>query len=363
MDDERLLTISTFARAVGVPGSALRFYAAEGVLVPAEVDPVTAYRYYAPSQIAAGVLVGRMRAAGVPVPVMREILDAAPPEAVRLVDAIIAGHSSRSRQREQDLAALRESVRPAPPSPPSARAVLPGPVLASAIEQVLPATSRAADDVAGVVWDLREGHLELLATDRYQLASRTLHPAVAEGTARAMTTAAVAAAAAATVARHAEVEVRVDGRRLRLLDPLHDVVLVEAAAVERDVPDLSLLVSTQPPLRAVAGFAAAELVTQLRARAAEQDRAEGPGHVDLHVGATGAEILVDDGPVLQGWASPLREEDGPLRLRLQAALLAPAVSICQGAVVLLGVVDASTPVRVHTPVQDAMTCLVMPMRA
>ncbi|GAP80427.1 hypothetical protein Y09_3285 [Brachybacterium sp. SW0106-09] len=47
---------------------------------------------------------------------------------------------------------------------------------------------------------------------------------------------------------------------------------------------------------------------------------------------------------------------------MQSALLASAVSICQGPEILLGLVDESTPVRVQSPLQDAMTCLVMPMR-
>ena len=46
--DESLLTIGAFAQAVGLSPSALRFYDECGLLVPAEVDPVTGYRYYTP---------------------------------------------------------------------------------------------------------------------------------------------------------------------------------------------------------------------------------------------------------------------------------------------------------------------------
>ncbi|HEY9354348.1 MAG TPA: MerR family DNA-binding transcriptional regulator, partial [Nocardioides sp.] len=46
--DEPLLTIGAFARAVGLTASALRHYDECGLLVPAEVDSGTGYRYYTP---------------------------------------------------------------------------------------------------------------------------------------------------------------------------------------------------------------------------------------------------------------------------------------------------------------------------
>lgn len=352
VSDERLLTISTFARAIGIPGSALRFYASEGVLVPAEVDAFTGYRYYTPSQIEAGVLVGRMRGAGVAVAMMRDILDASASEATRLIDMIIATHSAQTRQRELDLAALRESIHDTAQVPQAARAALPGTVLASAIGQVIAATSAATDDVSGLVWALQEGQLELIATDRYWLAYRELRPRETDGAARVMTTPEAAAAAASACARRAEVEIEIVGDRLRLLDP-HGKIFAEMPSIERAVPDLSLLISTQPPIRMIAGFASQML----------EDFLQGPapdGHV--HIDACSAEIVGYGDQRLQGWAATASDDTGPLRIQMQSALLASAVSICPGPEILLGLVDESTPVRVQSPLQDAMTCLVMPMR-
>lgn len=351
MSDERLLTISTFARAVGVPGSALRFYAGEGVLVPAEVDSVTGYRYYAPSQIDAGVLVGRLRAAGVAVPTMKEILHAGSPERARLIDEIIATHSAQSRRREQDLTSLRESLLDAAQSCRSARAALAGPVLASAVGQVITATSEAADDVSGLVWSVRNGQLELIATDRYWLAHRWLRPRAIDGVARAMTTPAAAAAMAAVCARRAEVDVEIIGDRLRLLGSDGEV-LEESPSVERAVPDLSLLISTQPPIRAIAGFASLALDELLRGPAAD-------GHVVIDT--RHAEVVGGDRS-LPGWVATATGNAAPLRIQMQSALLAAAVAICQGPEIVIGLVDESTPARVHSPLQDTMTCLVMPMR-
>lgn len=352
MSEERLLTISTFARAIGVSGSALRFYAAEGVLVPAEVDAFTGYRYYAPSQIEAGVLVGRMRAAGVAVPTMRDILHASASEATGLIDRIIATHSAQSRQREVDLAALRESIHDAAQVSQAARAALPGAVLASAVGQVIAATSAATDDVSGLVWALQDDCLKLIATDRYWLAYRELRPRESDGAARVMTTPVAAAAAASACAQRAEVEIEIVGSQLRLVDA-YGKVLAETRSIERTVPDLSLLVSTQPPIRSTAGFASQGLEDFLQGPAAD-------GHVLID--ACNAEIVGYDDQRLQGWVATDSGDTAPLQIQMQSALLASAVSICPGPEILLGLVDESTPVRVQSPLQDAMTCLVMPMR-
>lgn len=352
VSDERLLTISTFARAIGIPGSALRFYAAEGVLVPAEVDSFSGYRYYAPSQIEAGVLVARMRAAGVAVPMMRDILQSSAPEATRLIDRAIATHSAQSRRRGLELVALRESILDAERVHQAARATLPGTVLASAIDQVVVATSAASDDVSGLVWVLRDGRLELIATDRYWLAYRELRPRESDGAARVMTTPEAAAAAASACAQRAEVVIEIVEGRLRLVDT-HGEVVMETPSVERAVPDLSLLISTQPPTRTIAGFASQALEDFLRAPAADD-------HVLID--ARHGEIVSNNEQRLQGWVPTASRDSGALRIQMQSELLASAVSICQGPETLLGLVDASTPVRVQSPLQDAMACLVMPMR-
>ena len=46
-----LFSIGEFSRVTGLTVKALRFYHEEEVLVPAEVDGVTGYRYYADRQV------------------------------------------------------------------------------------------------------------------------------------------------------------------------------------------------------------------------------------------------------------------------------------------------------------------------
>lgn len=66
MTSTELTTIGVFAQHSGLTASALRFYADSGLLPPAEVDAVTGYRFYDPTQIERAVLVRRLRQIGTP---------------------------------------------------------------------------------------------------------------------------------------------------------------------------------------------------------------------------------------------------------------------------------------------------------
>ena len=46
-----MLKISEFARICNVSSQTLRYYAAEGLLCPDEIDPKSGYRYYSPEKI------------------------------------------------------------------------------------------------------------------------------------------------------------------------------------------------------------------------------------------------------------------------------------------------------------------------
>src|SRR6478609_2630216 len=73
--DDRLLTIGEVARRSGLTASALRFYDREGVLVPADVDPVTGYRRYAVAQVRAARLLASLRRVGMPLAEVALVLD------------------------------------------------------------------------------------------------------------------------------------------------------------------------------------------------------------------------------------------------------------------------------------------------
>lgn len=354
MADEQLLTISTFARTVGVPASALRHYAAEQVLVPADVDPLTGYRYYAPSQIGDGVLLRRMRAAGVPLTVMRRVLSGPAHEGAALLGELLTDHGASSQRREEELRALREQLDPTRPDGGTVRASLPGTVLAAAVSQVLPAAVNAAEDVSGLVVVVGPVGIELIATDRYWLAHRRLTARSTSAHGRGIISVDDADRLARASARLGDVQLVLTDDSLTVLDTADELV-TRAALVERAVPDLGLLVATQPPARAVAGFPRADLRRLF-------DRPGAGDQLHLTIDRGTCVLRAEGGQVLEGWASPASGADEEAATLLGAALLSAAVSVCAGDEVTLSLVDATTPVRVGSPVQDTAICLVMPMR-
>ena len=59
-----LMSIGEFALAPGLSGKALRFYDERGLLAPADVDPHSGYRSYAPGQVRTATRLRVLRAAG-----------------------------------------------------------------------------------------------------------------------------------------------------------------------------------------------------------------------------------------------------------------------------------------------------------
>lgn len=70
-----MLSIGEFAQATGLTVKALRHYDERGVLVPARVDPRTRHRGYGGGQLHDAVLIKALRAADLPVEVVRRALD------------------------------------------------------------------------------------------------------------------------------------------------------------------------------------------------------------------------------------------------------------------------------------------------
>lgn len=74
MEDARRLSIGQVARLAGVTPKTLRHYDRIGVLRPADVDPVTGYRWYLPAQVEQVRLVRRLRALELPLEEVRRLL-------------------------------------------------------------------------------------------------------------------------------------------------------------------------------------------------------------------------------------------------------------------------------------------------
>jgi DNA-binding transcriptional MerR regulator len=97
------MTIGDFSQATRLSAKALRFYHREGLLVPAEIDPVSGYRLYSAEQIADAQVVRQLRALSVPVDKVREILASD----IETRNALITAHLERL---EAELDATRAAV-------------------------------------------------------------------------------------------------------------------------------------------------------------------------------------------------------------------------------------------------------------
>lgn len=102
------LSIGDFSRMTYLSVKALRHYHDVGVLEPAEIDPSSGYRYYAPSQVGVAQMIRRLRDLGMPLEDVRAIVRA--PDAGSRDSALVA-HLRRMEQlleqTQQTVASLR----------------------------------------------------------------------------------------------------------------------------------------------------------------------------------------------------------------------------------------------------------------
>jgi DNA-binding transcriptional MerR regulator len=96
-----LMSIGEFARLSRLSAKALRLYDELGLLPPAQVDPVSGYRWYAAGQLDKARLVASLRQIGVPLAQIQLILSLEPEAAAAQVGAYWSG-------TEADHAARRE---------------------------------------------------------------------------------------------------------------------------------------------------------------------------------------------------------------------------------------------------------------
>jgi DNA-binding transcriptional MerR regulator len=82
-----LVTISAFARRVGLTPSALRFYDDCGLLSPHQVQPDTGYRLYSPDQEQRARLLRSLREMDLPLADARVVLDGAAADGARTLRA------------------------------------------------------------------------------------------------------------------------------------------------------------------------------------------------------------------------------------------------------------------------------------
>ncbi|WP_040702956.1 DNA polymerase III subunit beta family protein [Nocardiopsis ganjiahuensis] len=364
MPNDELMPIGVFAQRSGLTSSALRFYADSGLLRPAEVDPVSGYRYYSAGQVARATALRRLREIAMPLAGVEEVLDADPAEASRLIDGHVAKVLGEAEAARHRAAAAKASLSvpdagEAPPIEPPGLpiAALKGPVLADAVEQVLTATARepGAPVLSGVRVEASQEALTLTATDRYRLSVRTLVPAEPP----AMTWAATLDGgqlrdAAAEVRRSALVRIeaaphgvwfRLTGRGDRYCGTLSEVF-----------PDYRLMLASLPEATTRATVPKEPLLRALE---------EHPGErVALHVSAHGVAVLSEetvdgDHPATR---LPAATSGPELRIRFELTTLYPAVSTAVGPDVLFDLRGSEQPVTIRSADRGDLTTLAMPVR-
>lgn len=106
----KLLLPGEFGAAARLSPKALRLYAEQGLLPPAEVDPATGYRYYDPAQLPRARLIGRLRALGLPLARIAYLAGLSP--AARALE--LRGWLRAERERLDERAAVVEAVGEGP---------------------------------------------------------------------------------------------------------------------------------------------------------------------------------------------------------------------------------------------------------
>jgi len=139
------LAIGDFSKMTYLSIKALRRYHDMGLLVPADVDPSSGYRYYEPSQVPVGQVIRRFRDLGMPLEQVKQVIEA-DDQSER--NEIIVGHlrqmESALQQTQETVASLRQLLE-------QPRAPLP---LAVEYRSVVPTGTLAIRE--SVAWD----HLE-----------------------------------------------------------------------------------------------------------------------------------------------------------------------------------------------------------
>jgi DNA-binding transcriptional MerR regulator len=127
------LAIGDFSRMTHLSVKALRHYHDVGLLTPAEIDPVSGYRFYEPGQLPAAQVIRRFRDLGMPLDEIKEVLQA-PDVATR--NEVIVAHLQRMESQlavTQSVVASLRSLLDRPPAPVAVEHRSVGPVRALAI--------------------------------------------------------------------------------------------------------------------------------------------------------------------------------------------------------------------------------------
>ncbi|MEU2156836.1 MerR family transcriptional regulator [Streptomyces sp. NPDC019396] len=178
--ESEMRSIGELARDSGLTVSALRFYDRAGVLVPAQVDPFSGYRWYDPGQLDEARLLARLRAAGMPLTDIRLALAAWAGGDNGLVRGLLKEHLHRLERglsdARREFSTVRELIDNEESPMTTTNTAVCVSVAAAELADALGAVRFAAGTdpalpmLAGVLFDIQGGELRVVATDRYRMA-------------------------------------------------------------------------------------------------------------------------------------------------------------------------------------------------
>ncbi|MGW3955122.1 DNA polymerase III subunit beta family protein [Streptomyces sp. NPDC004752] len=350
MPNSELMPIGSFARRTGLTSSALRFYADCGLLPPAEVDPVSGYRYYSADQVARATGLRRLREIAMPLTAVEAVLAAEPDEASRLIDEHVTKVLGDAVAVRQNAASIKSSLADVPSLP---IAMLKGPVLADAIEQVMTATARdpGMPVLGGLRVEVTPEAVTLTATDRYRLSTRTLVPAESAAMTWAATVNGDELRAAVPEIRRSAL-VRVEATPYGIWLCLANREDQHCRLMPEEFPDHRLMLASLPEVTT-----RVTVSKDLLLRALEEHPDD---RIALRVTHHGMDVASTDD---EHHDSPLPATvtGQALRISFELTTLYPAISTAIGPDVLLDLRGPDRPVTIRSADRGDLTTLAMPV--
>ncbi|MFJ3146985.1 MerR family transcriptional regulator [Streptomyces halstedii] len=351
MPHSDLMPIGLFARRSGLTASALRFYADSGLLRPSETDPVTGYRYYGAAQLTRAITLRRLRELEMSLPAVETVLASGAEEASRLIDAHVAKVAGDAMAVRHRAGMLKASLDGAPGLP---IAVLKGPVLADAVEQILTATTRdpGMPVLGGLRIETGPEAVTLTATDRYRLSTRTLVPAETPPQTWAATVRGdELRAAAAEIRRSASVRIEATPYGVLLRTPGREDQF--CGLLSEEFPDYRLMLASLGDVTTRVTVAKGLLLRSLEDHSTDRVALDVTDH-RLGVLSTG------EGACEASLASTVTGQS--LRVWFDLTTLYPAVSTAIGPDVMLDLRGPQRPATVRSAGRGDLTTLAMPVK-
>lgn len=338
--DRQLITIGVLARACGLTPSALRFYDDCGLLVPAEVDATTGYRYYTDDQRERAILIRKLRDIGIGLDTVATILSAETDQAARLLDEHVDAMARRAEEAAATAAAIKSELAALP------RVTLPGALLAEAIGQVGSAVARDGEFrvLTGIFIEAGHEAVVLTATDRYRLTTRTLVPHSWKGASWSrVVDAGELARTVPWLMEQTDIALRPRAGAVQLTGGGTEH---HCATIEEQFPDHQALLSELAPVRTRVIVGRGELT----------DALESGGDV-LRMSIRGSALTVGAAGVLPATVS------GPdTALAFARSTLLPALTAAVGPDIMLDIAAPDLPVVIRSATDGDLTTLAMPTR-